>query len=442
LCDSARTISKPPPVCNPLLWGGGGACGCRGGRPRALVAMADKGVHTFGGIQLRAGTLPQLLRLRAQLHPKKCFLQIWSHTNGLQQTVTYEQLLDRVMQMRGALENLGVRKSARVALLSHNCVEYLVVGLALMALRAVPVHLNWRQPVHLLEETVQLSRCCLVFASHHFWQAARTICSTNNLRAPLDLVSFGQLLVDEHAENNNNNNNNTSGKQLFGGGGGGDDDTDAGQFPAAGGADKNEKKQIKSAEEEEKEEGDEMAVVFFTSGSTKTPKAVPHTHNELMWLAHQYVAQLDGGRADEDGGTLCLFPFFHVMGYVHNFVYNLYAGLRVVLHAETADTAISPEIMLRAIRELRPSVVNTVPYIVEGWCQMLQNNKDPQVQCVKDLRYISYGCVRACVVVVVVVILVVVLIVVAAADVAPASRQPASPRCSLLFAARALVLIV
>ncbi len=293
--------------------------------------MPTDGTHVFGGIQLRATSLPQLLRLRAQLHGKKCFLQIWSHTNGLQQTVTYEQLLDRVMQMRGALENLGVCRGARVALLSHNCVEYLVVGLALMALRAVPVHLNWRQPVHLLEETVQLSRCCVVFASHHFWQAAKTICSTNNLRAPLDLVSFGQLLVDEHddehsstststsssssssststsssssSNNNNNNRHNSS----------------AGGKPLFGDNDKQHAEETTGCGDEEEKRGDEMAVVFFTSGSTKTPKAVPHTHNELMWLAHQYVAQLDGGRADEEGGTLCLFPFFHVMGYVHNFV--------------------------------------------------------------------------------------------------------------------------
>ena len=50
--------------------------------------------------------------------------------------------------------------------------------------------------------------------------------------------------------------------------------------------------------------------------------------------------------------------------------------------------------MLRAIRELRPTIVNTVPWIVEGWCQMLQD-KDPDVQVVKDLRYISYGYVHA-----------------------------------------------
>ena len=254
----------------------------------------------FGGVDLSAATIPQLLHKRARLHPKKCFLQIWSHTEGLQQAVTYEQLHDRVMEMRGALENLGVRRGAHVALLSHNCVEYLVVGLALMSLRAVPVHLNWRQPVNLLEATVKLARCRLVFASPHFREAAQTICSANRLRRPVDLVKFGQTLVDEHADGS-----------TFGA-----TDTD---IDAGGGGGSGHGTMV----------GDETAVVFFTSGSTKQPKAVPHTHFELMWLAHQYVVQLDEGKADADGGSLCLFPFFHVMGYVHNFVYNLYVSSSV-----------------------------------------------------------------------------------------------------------------
>ena len=319
--------------------------------------MPARKKHSFGGLELGARSIPSLLKHRAKRHPRKVFLQVWSHVNGLQKTVSYEQLHDRVMQLKSALASLGVRRGTHVALLSHNCVEYLILGLAVMTLHAVPVNLNWRQPVNLLEATVKLAKCRLVFASQHFWESAKSVCSVNQLPPPISLVDFTMNLV-----------------------------ADVDGIPAdTPGTSNLDGGSI----------GDEVAVVFFTSGSTKTPKAVPHTHNELMWLAQQYIDHLDEGKPDTEGGSLCLFPFFHVMGYVHNFLYNLYAGMRVIIHQETADTAISPDLMLRAITELKPSIVNTVPWIVEGFCQMLQD-KDPAVQCVKDLRYISYGYVFGC----------------------------------------------
>jgi long-subunit acyl-CoA synthetase (AMP-forming) len=317
----------------------------------------------FGGLELNAKSLPALLRYRAKLHPNKSFLQVWSHTNGLRRSISYEELSDAVFEAKFALRKLGVREGAYVAILGHNSVEYITVGLALMSLKAIPVHLNWRQPVNLLEATLKLANCRFLFTSEHFTDVEIEICKSAGIQAPNDLKTFSRnAAADSDAR-----------EGVFSDDDDDDDENDTDQYF------------------KQNEVGDTTALVFFTSGSTKTPKAVPHTHYELMWLAHQYQTHLDQGKPDPGGGTLCLFPFFHVMGYVHNFIYNLYTGIRVVIHEETATTSISPELMLKAIKELRPTVVNTVPWIVEGWCQMLDNDTNKDVMCIRDLRYISFG---------------------------------------------------
>ena len=55
-------------------------------------------------------------------------------------------------------------------------------------------------------------------------------------------------------------------------------------------------------------------------------------------------------------------PDFHVMGFVANFVTNLHCGCRAFLLADP-DATLSAPLMLRACRDLKPDVLNTVPWV-------------------------------------------------------------------------------
>ena len=58
------------------------------------------------------------------------------------------------------------------------------------------------------------------------------------------------------------------------------------------------------------------------------------------------------------------------MGYVANLVFNLHAGVRAFIL--DGDEPLSPSLMLAACAQLRPSCVNTVPWVVEGLVELLR----------------------------------------------------------------------
>ena len=151
-----------------------------------------------------------------------------------------------------------------------------------MRCRAVSVNLNWRSPAAQLIELVERCKCRVLFASQHFEEAALVISGACQSILIQDLELHGPL--------------------------------------------SNENRPILC-------EPSDNAAIFFTSGSTSLPKAVPHTHQSLMWLQHQYLQAFPEPyrTVDPHAGTLCFFPFFHVMGYSVNMLFNLYAGIRHLL---------------------------------------------------------------------------------------------------------------
>jgi long-chain-fatty-acid--[acyl-carrier-protein] ligase len=81
---------------------------------------------------------------------------------------------------------------------------------------------------------------------------------------------------------------------------------------------------------------DRPAVVLFTSGSEKAPKAVPLTHTNLLSCQRAIVNVMDVTRADVVLGFL---PAFHSFGLTVTTLLPLETGMRVVHHPDPTDAA-------------------------------------------------------------------------------------------------------
>jgi long-chain-fatty-acid--[acyl-carrier-protein] ligase len=102
---------------------------------------------------------------------------------------------------------------------------------------------------------------------------------------------------------------------------------------------------------------DDPAVVLFTSGSEKAPKAVPLTHRNLLTNERACLASLEMTRKDS---TLDFLPPFHSFGLSITGVLPLLAGLRVVYHPDPTDAGT----LVHKVESYRPTILVGTPTFI------------------------------------------------------------------------------
>jgi acyl-CoA synthetase (AMP-forming)/AMP-acid ligase II/1-acyl-sn-glycerol-3-phosphate acyltransferase/acyl carrier protein len=102
---------------------------------------------------------------------------------------------------------------------------------------------------------------------------------------------------------------------------------------------------------------DQPAVVLFTSGSERAPKAVPLTHRNLLSNQRGTVAAVEPTRCDSLLGCL---PMFHSFGLTVTGLIPLLGGVRVVHHPDPTD-AVG---LIRKAAAYRPTLLIGTPTLV------------------------------------------------------------------------------
>jgi long-chain-fatty-acid--[acyl-carrier-protein] ligase len=102
---------------------------------------------------------------------------------------------------------------------------------------------------------------------------------------------------------------------------------------------------------------DRPAVVLFTSGSEKAPKAVPLTHRNLLTDQRAGVGVLGVTRKDSILGFL---PAFHSFGMSITGLLPLLSGMRVVRHPDPTDASA----LARKIGAYKPTILVGTPTFV------------------------------------------------------------------------------
>lgn len=120
------------------------------------------------------------------------------------------------------------------------------------------------------------------------------------------------------------------------------------------------------------------AVILFTSGSEKAPKAVPLTHRNIVSNLETVPAVLDLTNADSVLGFL---PMFHSFGFTMTGVFPLLANIRVVHHGDPTDVSG----LTRKIAAYSPSVLVGMPSLIG---RLLERARPDEL---KSLRLIVVG---------------------------------------------------
>ncbi len=107
------------------------------------------------------------------------------------------------------------------------------------------------------------------------------------------------------------------------------------------------------------------AVILFTSGSEKEPKAVQLTHKNL---ASNALTAIEVFKLTSEDSILCILPLFHVFGYMVNFWLPFLLGTTAITYANPLDYKTLPKI----IKEEKPAMIAATPVFFAGYLRESQ----------------------------------------------------------------------
>jgi long-chain acyl-CoA synthetase len=239
---------------------------------------------------------------------------------GAAKTVTYGELLERARRVAGGLEQLGVRRGDRVALLLPTCPEFHVVDIGALLLGAVAFSLYPTAPVTQLLEPIDNAEPVVLVADASRADACREIMAAR--------PGIRRLVMIDGAE----------GDELS------LDDLEA-SCPEA----------FDVTAAASRVQPDDLLTLIYTSGTTGAPKGVTFRHGGMMATlrsVHFRTPAAEGGR------TACFLPMAHIaermLGHYAGFVY----GMSMMSITDTKQ-------LLDGLRAARPTRFFGVPRMWE-----------------------------------------------------------------------------
>ncbi|RMG72607.1 MAG: bifunctional acyl-ACP--phospholipid O-acyltransferase/long-chain-fatty-acid--ACP ligase [Nitrospirae bacterium] len=110
-------------------------------------------------------------------------------------------------------------------------------------------------------------------------------------------------------------------------------------------------------------EEDDDAVILFTSGSEKDPKAVELTHRNILSNIESFSETIELSEQDR---MLAILPYFHVFGLTVTLWAPLYHGMTII----TYPTPLEYKRIVEIIRERSPSILVGTPAFLNGYLRM------------------------------------------------------------------------
>ena len=295
---------------------------------------------------MRRMCVGDMIRRRALNEPNKEAL-VNSHDGNITRRVTYRELNNEANRFANALTSLGIKKGDKVAIFSHNCVQYIdfVVAATKMGTWITPINfaLHGREILPLLNH----SKATLLVVEDILIEAVNEIKDKipsvehfiminlkNEISLPEGWLDFDDLTSDVHSDD----------------------------------------------EPYVEIHGDDVLTLMYTSGTESMPKGVLNSH--ANWFSSLFNFTLDFGRnTPATAIQLGALPFFHVAGHMAIFL-SLIAGDKIII-LNMPD----PGIIMQRLQDEKITSVGLPPTMFVNMLRMPDGDK-----LMKQL----FGSVRTC----------------------------------------------
>lgn len=221
--------------------------------------------------------------------------------------ITYKELHKKISDASAFLkQNYGVRKEDRIAILSQNRLEYLVLIFAIAKLEAIAVPLNIRLTENELGYQLNDSGTSVLIAEEPFYELAQSLVEETGIDYVEKIESFTAIEGESH--------------------------------------------QISM-------EVNESApfIICYTSGTTGKPKGAVLTQANMFWNAINNILAIDLSSNDR---SIVLLPLFHIGGIGLFALPTLFAGGTVIIPGK-----FEPQKAIAMVEQYEATIVMGVPAI-------------------------------------------------------------------------------
>lgn len=246
---------------------------------------------------------------------------------------TFGELAIEMLRLHVLFEQLGLKRGDKIAMAGRNCANWAVAYLSIAAFEGVCVSIlqdfKAEDIAHLLEH----SDSELLFVGPYVWKDLQHQTMPTQLKAALSLEDWRPLHVKE-----------------------GIDMPDSKSWDKAFKA-----KYPRSIEPEDiyfSADPEALSLINYTSGSTGSPKGVMLNGRSLSNNVEigMRILPVDPGQR-----LVSMLPLAHMFGQVCELLYPLSAGTHIYFLTKSP----TPSILLKALDEVQPYLVVTVPLVIE-----------------------------------------------------------------------------
>ncbi len=263
-------------------------------------------------------------------------------------TLQYKDVARKIEKLHILFENAGVAKGDKIALCGRNSAHWATAFIATLTYGAVAVPILHEFKAQQVHDIVNHSEAKILFVGDMVWPELDAT-AMPHLEGIINIPDYSLLLSRSELLTNARERLN----ELFG------------------------KKYPKYFRKEHisyphTPDPNALAMINYTSGTTSNSKGVMIPFRAL-WSNYQFAIEVLGHQVKKGDHIISMLPLAHMYGMAFEFIFEFLHGCHVFYLTRIP----SPKIVLKAFGEIKPTIIISVPLIIE---KIIKKNVLPKLQ--------------------------------------------------------------
>ncbi len=257
---------------------------------------------------------------------------------------TFGEMAIEMLRLHLLFEKLGIKRGDKIALAGRNCANWAVAYLAIAAYEGVCVSILQDFTAEDINHLLDHSDSELLFVGPYVWKDLQNQTLPAKLKAALSLADWSPLYTQEGVSVPDK-------KEL--------DALFKAQYPQG----------VEPEDISFSADPDALSLINYTSGSTGSPKGVMLNGRSLSNNVEVGMKMLP---VDPGQRLVSMLPLAHMFGQICELLYPLCSGTHIFFLTKSP----TPSILLKALKDVQPYLVVTVPLVIE---KIYKKNLDPML---------------------------------------------------------------